>query len=199
MVVGLLAVLKAGGPTCRSTRPIPPTARLHARRLARLGPPDQERPARRLPGATRVGHLPRRGWEAIEAERDANSRGGGGFENLAYVIYTSGSTGRPKGVQITHLGLANYLAAMREGCSGSPRRTRCSRSRRSRSTSPHLAILLCRLIVGPRVDCSTTTCGVEQLSERTRRSRDDSLDHVHSGDARHLAAAARSRLAGQPG
>jgi amino acid adenylation domain-containing protein/non-ribosomal peptide synthase protein (TIGR01720 family) len=29
---------------------------------------------------------------------------------LAYVIFTSGSTGRPKGVQVTHGGLANFLA-----------------------------------------------------------------------------------------
>ncbi|UOZ02729.1 non-ribosomal peptide synthetase [Amycolatopsis sp. WQ 127309] len=35
---------------------------------------------------------------------------GGHPESLAYVIYTSGSTGTPKGVQVTHRGLANYLA-----------------------------------------------------------------------------------------
>lgn len=29
---------------------------------------------------------------------------------LAYVLYTSGSTGRPKGVEVTHEGLADYLA-----------------------------------------------------------------------------------------
>ena len=35
-------------------------------------------------------------------------------ENLAYVIYTSGSTGRPKGVAVTHGPLAMHLAAIRE-------------------------------------------------------------------------------------
>ncbi|MER1062389.1 amino acid adenylation domain-containing protein [Pseudomonas aeruginosa] len=44
-------------------------------------------------------------------------------ENLAYVIYTSGSTGRPKGVQIEHRSLLNFLASMaREpGCTSSDR------------------------------------------------------------------------------
>ncbi|MGW6730554.1 amino acid adenylation domain-containing protein [Nocardia sp. NPDC055029] len=32
----------------------------------------------------------------------------------AYVIFTSGSTGRPKGVVVTHVGLANLVAAQRE-------------------------------------------------------------------------------------
>ncbi|HTZ42891.1 MAG TPA: amino acid adenylation domain-containing protein [Jatrophihabitans sp.] len=35
-------------------------------------------------------------------------------DSLAYVMHTSGSTGRPKGVQVTHRGLANYLAWARE-------------------------------------------------------------------------------------
>ncbi|SCY65181.1 amino acid adenylation domain-containing protein [Nitrosospira sp. Nl5] len=35
-------------------------------------------------------------------------------DNLAYVIYTSGSTGRPKGVMVTHGPLAMHLTAIRE-------------------------------------------------------------------------------------
>ncbi|WP_280273044.1 non-ribosomal peptide synthetase, partial [Nocardia wallacei] len=35
-------------------------------------------------------------------------------DDVAYVIYTSGSTGTPKGVAVTHRGLANFAAAMRD-------------------------------------------------------------------------------------
>ncbi|MBQ0984632.1 amino acid adenylation domain-containing protein [Streptomyces sp. F63] len=40
----------------------------------------------------------------------APARQGADRDATAYVIYTSGSTGRPKGVEITHRGLANFLA-----------------------------------------------------------------------------------------
>ena len=35
-------------------------------------------------------------------------------QNAAYVIFTSGSTGRPKGVQVTHAGLLNFLLSMQK-------------------------------------------------------------------------------------
>ena len=35
-------------------------------------------------------------------------------ENLAYTIYTSGSTGQPKGVQIQHSGVVNFLTSMNQ-------------------------------------------------------------------------------------
>ncbi|WP_414582659.1 amino acid adenylation domain-containing protein [Scytonema sp. PCC 10023] len=35
-------------------------------------------------------------------------------EDLAYVIYTSGSTGKPKGVQIPHSAVVNFLSTMRQ-------------------------------------------------------------------------------------
>ena len=35
-------------------------------------------------------------------------------DNLCFLIYTSGSTGKPKGVMITHRGISNYIANVKE-------------------------------------------------------------------------------------
>ncbi len=48
--------------------------------------------------------------EDVSGYRDENLQGEIDPENAAYVIYTSGSTGRPKGVTISHAGLSNLVA-----------------------------------------------------------------------------------------
>ncbi len=114
MVVGLLAILKAGA----AYVPLDPT--YPAQRL-RFMLDDahlsvlltEERLRDQLPsGAARVLCLDSES-EAGAAASAANLEGGAAAANLAYVIYTSGSTGRPKGVQVTHAALANLLQAMR--------------------------------------------------------------------------------------
>lgn len=52
--------------------------------------------------------------DPVDADRRAPLLAG----HLAYAIYTSGSTGRPKGVLITHLALADHLAACRRDYPG---------------------------------------------------------------------------------
>ncbi|HEX3555022.1 MAG TPA: amino acid adenylation domain-containing protein, partial [Thermoanaerobaculia bacterium] len=96
MVVGLLAVLKAGG----SYLPLDPS--YPAERLAFM----------REDAGVKVLLSQETLPEAGESARAPES--GVGPLNLAYVIYTSGSTGRPKGVQIPHGGLMNFLASMIE-------------------------------------------------------------------------------------
>ncbi|HYH79663.1 MAG TPA: amino acid adenylation domain-containing protein, partial [Longimicrobium sp.] len=118
LVVGALAVLKAGG-AYLPLDPDAPVERLRymledsgARVLltrAALG----ERSAEAAGEGVEVVLV-----DAIDAdvgdESAAELESGVGAENLAYVIYTSGSTGRPKGVQVTHGSLANLVAWHRE-------------------------------------------------------------------------------------
>jgi amino acid adenylation domain-containing protein len=110
MVIGLLAILKAG---------------------AAYLPIDPEYPADRisfilrdagvkevLTTETAARMLPEGDWNAIYIDGRWNeisrlsvteSAAGCCAESLAYVIYTSGSTGRPKGVAMPHAALANLL------------------------------------------------------------------------------------------
>jgi len=53
-------------------------------------------------------------WEIISKESDKNLNSRVKPDNLAYVIYTSGSTGQPKGVMNTHLGVCNRLLWMQD-------------------------------------------------------------------------------------
>jgi amino acid adenylation domain-containing protein len=113
MVVGLLAVLKAGG----AYLPLDPE--YPAERLAFMIADSrvpvvlaQERLLGRLPAhGARVLPLDGAAAPGGEAPRPA---GGGGPGSLAYVIYTSGSTGRPKGAMNSHRGIVNRLLWMQE-------------------------------------------------------------------------------------
>ncbi|HEY4595794.1 MAG TPA: amino acid adenylation domain-containing protein, partial [Thermoanaerobaculia bacterium] len=110
MVVGMLAVLKAGG-IYLPLDPVYPRERL-AFMLEDSG-------ARvLLTQAALAGSLPAMGREVVLL--DAAGPAGDGGEpgepdaqpvpaNGAYVIYTSGSTGRPKGALVSHASLLNYV------------------------------------------------------------------------------------------
>ncbi len=118
MVVGVLAVLKAGG----AYLPLDPAypadrlaymledsgARVLLTRSSELGPEElasEELPVRRvrlLADAAEIGRLP----ETAPAVAVAP-------ENRVYLLYTSGSTGRPKGVEVTHGSLAVLMRYLR--------------------------------------------------------------------------------------
>ncbi|SEO65898.1 amino acid adenylation domain-containing protein, partial [Duganella sp. CF517] len=112
MVVGLLAVLKAG---------------------AAYVPLDPEYPAERLAymledsgiallltqGAVHEALPPVAGLRVLRldaldlaGEPEENPRVETHADHLAYVIYTSGSTGRPKGVMVRHGALSHFMASM---------------------------------------------------------------------------------------
>lgn len=111
MVLGILAVLKAGG-AYLPLDPNYPSERL-AYILEDASPKvllTQERLLTQLPQCkAKVLSLnqDRSLWADQSVENLANLVGP---DTLAYVIYTSGSTGRPKGVENTHRGLCNRLS-----------------------------------------------------------------------------------------
>jgi amino acid adenylation domain-containing protein len=114
MVVGMLAVLEAGG----AYLPLDPT--YPAERLAFMLDDSGARvlliqePLRDLvPAADRHVVVLDARWDTDEDTGEALAVGVTP-DHLAYVIYTSGSTGRPKGVMVPHRGVCNWLRWSRE-------------------------------------------------------------------------------------
>lgn len=111
LVVGLLAILKAGG-AFLPLDPAYPASRLNFM-LGDAGVRillTQERLLSRLSLPQGVAALCLDTQSGLYAEAaSANPDSGITAGNLAYLIYTSGSTGQPKGALIEHRGLTNYL------------------------------------------------------------------------------------------
>ena len=118
MVVGILAILKAGGGYV-PLDPNYPRERLDYM-LADAAPSvvlTQERLKATLPDSAVVVAVDSE-WNIIAGHSDRNpdpAALGLHGEHLAYVIYTSGSTGQPKGVMVEHRQLINLVYALERG------------------------------------------------------------------------------------
>ncbi|MEA5602496.1 non-ribosomal peptide synthetase [Nostoc sp. UHCC 0252] len=115
MVVGLLAIMKAGG-AYMPLDPAYPKERL-AFTLA------DSQVSVLLAHTHLVNNLPSHSAQLVCIDTDSiafadyspeNLVSSAIAEDLAYVIYTSGSTGKPKGVQIPHRAVVNFLSTMRQ-------------------------------------------------------------------------------------
>ena len=114
-IVGLLAVLKAGG-AYLALEPGTPKGRLgqvlgQARVALVLTLEDLRRS---LPSGRFAILCMDRERDTIAAQPAIAPRSRSGPGNLAYVLHTSGSSGRPKGVMIEHHSVVNLLAALRQ-------------------------------------------------------------------------------------
>ncbi len=115
LVIGLLAILKAGG-SYVPLDPAYPYDRL-AFMLEDSQMPvliTQQQFLNRLPKYQAEVVLLGSDEQLFAQECDRNPRSNVTAESLAYTIYTSGSTGKPKGVQITHKAVVNFLYSMRQ-------------------------------------------------------------------------------------
>ncbi|MBD6618564.1 amino acid adenylation domain-containing protein [Komarekiella sp. 'clone 1'] len=115
MVIGLLAILKAGGVY------IPLDPSYPKERLAFILEDTQASVLLTQTSLLQV--IPQHqaevvcldaDWHYIAQQSQENLLSDITPDNLAYVIYTSGSTGKPKGVQIPHSALSNFLYSMRK-------------------------------------------------------------------------------------
>ncbi|MEO8429881.1 MAG: amino acid adenylation domain-containing protein [Acidobacteriota bacterium] len=113
MVIGLLAIWKAGG----AYLPLDPS--LPAQRLALLLEDTGAKfrlTTKALSGGLSAGAGrillldPEHGSDSEPTNPSSSARP----ENLAYVLFTSGSTGRPKGVAVEHRQISNYVNAILE-------------------------------------------------------------------------------------
>ncbi len=115
MVVGLIAILKAGG-VYMPLDPEYPRERLifmlHDAQTSVLLTRQQYREIF-LEYQETIVYLDSQ-WNRLATESTTNPFSGVTSENLAYMIYTSGSTGKPKGAMNTHRGISNRLLWMLE-------------------------------------------------------------------------------------
>jgi amino acid adenylation domain-containing protein len=107
MVVGMLAILKAGGGYVPLDPEYPRERFIHLLEDSGIAVLlTQRHLAGQIPaGKVRVVLLD----ETDDRLPDSRPAGIAAPDNLAYVIYTSGSTGRPKGVLVPHSGVVNRL------------------------------------------------------------------------------------------
>ena len=112
MLVGLLAVLKAGGAYLPLDPEYPPE------RIRFMIEDSQARVVltqnsllHRLPDTAAQTICLDADCSAFSNESSENVQSPALADNLAYVIYTSGSTGRPKGVLVAHRGVTNVIEA----------------------------------------------------------------------------------------
>jgi len=115
MVIGLLAILKAGS----AYVPLDPS--YPQERLAYML--EDSQPGVLLTQQYLLKSLPNHkaqvicidaDWKQIANESTENPASNITCDNLAYVIYTSGSTGKPKGAMNTHSGICNRLLWMQD-------------------------------------------------------------------------------------
>jgi amino acid adenylation domain-containing protein len=113
MVVGALAVLKAGG-AYLPLNPSDPAQRLgflleDASANILITTKETRWDTGSSPGHVLYVDEQGRLLESEKLDQPSKMRRPVTFSDLAYVIYTSGSTGQPKGVEITHEGLSNLV------------------------------------------------------------------------------------------